>query len=138
MDTQPIPTPTEKLDLKREETKDLRIYFFIARTPEIKVEQEKCVAVLAYDLENALIRASQEAKGLGIVFHGQSSTVKELIEKIYLEGVISPPTTEVIEPVIKEKLSLEQFKSGLLMILEEYVKDEKEKVELKTIIEKLK
>lgn len=139
MDNSTTPVEEPKLNIKREEPQDLRIFFFIARTPEIKIEQEKCIAILSYDLETALVRASQESKGWGLVFHGQSTTIRELMERIYLDGIVSPPTTnlEAVEQISKEKLSLEQFKAGLAYAAEELVKNEEEKAKLKEMIKKL-
>ena len=139
MPDKPTPQPKDKLELKREQSQDLRIYFMIARQPEIKIENEKVIAVIAYTLEDSLIKAREEAKTLNIIFHGQSMTVSSLIEKLYLDNIVSPQPDgeEKIEPVNLEKLSKEQFLAGLSMVLEEFT-EEKDKEVLRDIIKKIK
>ena len=139
MENKPTPQPTKKLDLKRDEVLDLRIYFMVARKEDIKVSNEKVVASLAYNLEGALERAKEESKGLNLAYHGQNIPVKELIDKIYLGDNITPPPDgeEKIEPVNVEKLSKEQFLAGLSMALEEFA-EEKDKEVLREIIKKIK
>ena len=139
MPDKPTPQPKEKLNLKRDEVLDLRIYFMVARKEDIKVSNEKVVASLAYNLEGALERAKEEAKGLNLAYHGQNIPVKELIDKIYLDGQITPQSDgeEKIELVNLEKLSKEQFLAGLSMILEEFVGEEDKEV-LKDIIKRIK
>lgn len=137
MDT---PQP-EKLVLTREQSSDLRIYFMIARPLNIQIANEKVIAILAYDIDSAITKAKTEAQDLNVVYYGQNLPVKELINKIYLDNVIIPPpeeTIKVIQP--KEdikKLNKEQFKVGLLLVANEYVKVAGDRKILKEIIEKI-
>ena len=135
--TQP-PQPNKKLNLKVDEVLELKVWFMIARQPKIEIQNEKVIAVLAYRLEDALAKAKEEAKELTLVFHGQAIPVRELIEKIYLEGVVSPPPVEpsTIKEVPKEKMSQETFKASLLLVLNEFCPPE-DKENLKKIIEKI-
>ena len=139
MENKPTPQPNPKLNLKRDEVLDLRIYFMVARKEDIKVSNEKVVACLAYNLEEALIKAKEEAGPLNIIFHGQSMPVSVLIEKLYLDNIISPQPEgkEIIEPINLEQLSKEQFLAGLSMALEEFA-EEKDKEVLREIIKRIK
>lgn len=140
METQPIQEPKlePKLELEREIKSPLLVYFFIIHQPEAKLKDEKCVAVMAYDLESAIFRAGQEAKNLAIFYTGQKVPIIDLIAKLQLDNIISPPTKkEEIVEIPKEKLNLENFKAGLLLAAEELIKVEEDKQKLKEIIEKL-
>lgn len=135
---QPIQEP--KLELEKDLGKSpLMVYFFIVFPPEIQVKNEKCAAIMSYDLETAITKAQIEAKGLGLFYTGQKTPITDLISKLHIEGIISPPTTEekVIEPLPPKKLSKESFKAGLLLVLNEFLKVEEDKIKLKEIIEKL-
>lgn len=128
----------KKFKLEKKTKEELKIYFMIARPQSIKIPNEAVLGILAYNLEDALLKAQGLIPEFNIVFHGQIATVKELLNKIYLEqNVIVPPKKKLIE--IKpepEKLSREQFKAGLMLALEEFTKGRNKK-ELKKIIEKL-
>ena len=139
MPEQISPIQEPKLELNRQEKQELKLYFFIARQPNIEVQNEKVIAVLAYELESALLRGKQEAKELNIIYHGQAIPIREVIEKIYIEGVLSPPTTtEKLPEIPREKLSIEQFKAGLVLAAENLCQNEEQKKQLKELIENLK
>lgn len=132
-----------KLNLEQEIKSPLMVYFMIARQQQISIPDEKCVAVLAYNLEDALAKAQIETQGLSLTYHGQKIPVTELISKLHLENVVSPETTDesteqsIIEEIPKEKMALSTFKASLLMILNEYIKEQEDKENLKKIISKL-
>jgi hypothetical protein len=138
---QPVPQPKdEKLELSRIQPQDLRIYFMIARPIKLEIANEKVIAILAYDIDSAVMKARMMAQGLEIVYYGQSLPIKELIDKIYLDNVLIPPPTEeakVLESPDIKKLNKEQFKAGLLLVLNDLVKVEEDRIKLKEIIEKL-
>jgi len=128
---------TEKLNLQDTTPSPLKIYLFILRKPEIKIEEEKSAIILAFGLDSALAKAIQISEGWNIVYHGQNMPVKNLIDALYLEEAILPQSdTESIE-IPKEKLGLEKFKAGLLLAINDLVKDPEDKQKLKEIINKL-
>jgi len=130
----------EKFKLTQDHPSDLRIYFMIARPIHLQIANEKVVAILAYNIDTALNRAKTEAPGLEIVYYGQTTTVKELIDKLYLDTPILPPASKeikTVQPLEIKKLNKEKFKAGLLFVLEEFVKVEGDRKKLKEIIEKI-
>lgn len=130
---------SEKLNLQNNNPYPLKIYLFILREKEIKINEEKSAIVLAYDLDSALGKATQVSNGWNIYYHGQSMPVKNLIDALYLEETILPSSQSDSQVDIpKEKLGLEEFKSGLLLVADSYVKDDKDKVEIKRIINSIK
>ena len=138
MEDKPTTQPDKKLNLKIDEVLELKIYFMIARQQDIKIPNEKVVASLAYNLEGALEKAREEAKGLNLAYHGQNIPVKDLIEKIYLEGVISPITTEPSSEITKPDMTKQQFLFNLLLVADTFVADKEEKDELKRLLSKIK
>jgi hypothetical protein len=136
----------EKLELSRTQPQDLRIYFMIARPIKLEIANEKVIAILAYDIDSAVNKAKTMAQGLEIIYYGQTLPVKELIDKIYLDSVIIPPPaleapktiqSEEAKPPDVKRLNREQFKWGLLLVLNEFVKVAEDKQKLKEIIEKI-
>lgn len=123
---------SEKLNLQNNNPSPLKIYLFILREQEIKIDKEKSAIVLAYDLDSALGKAYQVSEGWNINYHGQNMPVKNFIDTIHLEETILPSAQS------EEKLGLEGFKSGLLLVADSYVKDDKDKVEIKRIINSIK
>jgi len=70
------------------------VFFFIVRSGVYRIPNEAVLAVLAYDLETALARAKNDAGALDITYRGQNISIYRLIEKLHLDTVVSPPTTE--------------------------------------------
>ena len=136
--TQPI-QPTPKLELERETKSPLMVYFFIIHSPELKLKEEKCVAVMAYELETALIRAGQEAKGLSLFYTGQKTPITELISKLHLDNVISPPTSEEKLPEIPQKeLTKRQFIWNILYAADKLISDPTKRQQLKDLLKEIK
>ena len=138
-----------KLELKKETSLDLLVYFFISHRPEIILKDEKCIVIMAYDLETAMIRAGIETQKTGtenleIFYTGQKVNISDLISKLHLEGIVVPQSTEEKLPEIpKEEMTKQQFiynillaadrflekdKAEQLKALLKYVKDKKEKI----------
>jgi len=139
--TEPIqPTqPTPKLELERETKSPLMVYFFIIHSPELKLKEEKCVAVMAYELETALIRAGQEAKNLSLFYTGQKTPITELISKLHLDNVISPPTSEEQLPEIPQKeMSKQSFIWNLLYAVDNFIEDPEKRQQLKDLLKEIK
>ena len=139
VDTQPI---VEKLKLTREESQELRIFFMIGKRPlRNMIVEEKVVAILAYQLEDAFSKAKKENPGFGLLYHGQNTTVRELLSQLQTDSVVSLPTHSeegrVEKPDPPEKISLEQFRTGLMLVADEYVTDPNDQKELKRIISEL-
>jgi len=116
--------------LKLEKAEELKLYFFIGRKNDIRIEGEKCISVLAYDLETALKKARESEKD-AIVYHGQSISVRSLTSKIAQEEV------SVEKGNIPQVLGKEQFKRCLLLSANELVKDPLDKESLMKIINKI-
>ncbi len=135
--TQPIQVP--KLTLKREEEQELKVYFFIARQDKIEVQNEMVQATLAYRLEDALLRAKQEAKEWQVVYHGQNVPVRELIEKIYIEKSIAPPITDEKLPEIPQKeMTKQNFIWNCLLLADKFIEDPQKREQLKELLKEIK
>jgi len=129
----------QKLDMERDQHQELKIWFFIARKEKLEPEIEMVQATLAYTLEDALLRAKQEAKDLNVVYHGQNTTVKELIEKIYLEGIVTPKITDEKLPEIPPKeMSRKQFIYNILLAADTMIKDPEKRKQLKALLKEIK
>ena len=132
----------QKLKIERDTREHLKIYFMIARIPNLNISSEYVLPVLAYNLENALITARQDAPtNLNIVFKGQALSVKEFLSKIrYKQAIAIPPKEEPIS-IQPTKLGKKGLKAGLLYALneEETCKNltNQDKGRLKKIIEKI-
>ncbi len=126
-----------KLELTRNGKQDLMLYFFVAK----KINDERVVAILAYQLEDALQRAKQEAVGFTLFYNGQKTSMRELLLRLQTGGVIFPASDlqeiRQEQSLPAEKISFENFKSCLLMALDDYVIIE-DKDKLKEIIGRLK
>ena len=128
---------TEKLNLQNNTPSPLKIYLFILRKPKIKIDEEKSAIVLAYNLDSALIKATQMDVGWNVHYHGQNMPVKNLIDALYLEQTILPQTNSEPIEIPKEKIGLEGFKAGLLLAANDLLKEPEDKQKLKEIINKL-
>lgn len=131
----------EKLEIEKEIKSRLMVYLFILHPIDIQIKNERSLLVLGYDLEGAMVRAIQLAEGLGVAYTGQKIPITEFLSKLQLDGVVLPPTPEIIKEIIpeisKEKMGLETFKESLILAKEELVKDEKDKKIIEEIIKKL-
>ena len=129
--------PQEKLELKRTEEQDLRLFFLIGRKLSL-IPEERIIVILAFKLEDAFVRAKTTYPGFGLTYNGQNILMKELLEKLQTEGNVSPPTAQKVweEPLPPEKLKFEEFRNCLLLVADEYTM-EKDKETLKEIIERL-
>lgn len=130
----------QKLELTRQEAQDLRIFFMIGKKV-VPILEERVMFSLAFKLEEAFEKIKLESPGYLLLYTGQNMTVKELLEGLQFNKVVSPPTNkeESIreEPLPPEQLNFEQFRNCLLLVAEEYVKPEDQE-RLKEIIKELK
>jgi len=130
--------PQEKLELKRTEEQDLRLFFLIGRKLS-SIPEERIIVILAFKLEDAFVRAKTTYPGFGLTYNGQNILMKELLEKLQTEGNVSPPTAQKVEEesLPPEVLSFERFRYGLILAAEEYA-SENDRETLKNIIKQLK
>ncbi len=129
----------EKFKLKKKTEQDLKLYFFIVHPGKPYIKNEAILAIIGYDLESAQIRANQDAKGIPLTYTGQNAVIKDFVNQLYLRDLVIPSvkTPESIKPISKEKLSKEQFKLGLIMVMEDFIKSKKDQEVLNEIIGKL-
>ena len=129
----------KKLKLNRRVEQDLKLWFFIVHPDKPYIKNEAILTVVGYDLESANVKARQDAKGMPLTYTGQNAIIKDLISQLHLgeSAIISVEEPEQVKLPPKEKFGKEQFKSGLLMALKEFIKDKKDKEILSKIIEKL-
>jgi len=130
---------SKKLSLQNDTPSPLKIYLFILREQEIKIDKEKSVIVLAYDLDSAFAKALQVSDNWNVNYHGQSMPVKDLIDNLHLQGAVLPQQ-ELDSNIVKvpeEKLGLKKFKECLLLSANDLVKNSKDKKKLKEIISRL-
>jgi len=130
----------EKLELKRTKEQDLRLFFMIGRKLS-PMPEEKIIAILSFQLEDAFIKAKTTYLGFNLIYNGQNILMRELLEKLQVEGSVSPPTSREErveeEPLSPERINFEQFKNCLLLAVDEFTKPE-DKETLKNIIKELK
>ena len=129
--------PQEKLELKRTEEQDLRLFFIMGKK-QLPIPEERIIVILAFQLEDAFLRAKTTYPGLGLTYNGQNILMKELLEKLQTEGSVSPPTAQRVEeePLPPEKLRFEEFRNCLLLAADSYAKI-KDREMLKDIIKRL-
>lgn len=129
----------KKFKLSRKAKQDLKLWFFIVHPGKPYIRNEAILAIIGYDLETAQIRANSDAKGIPLTYTGQNAIVRDFVNQIYLGDSIIPSIKgpEQIKPVSKEKLSKEQFKVGLTMAMEEFVKSKEDKELLNKVIKGL-
>lgn len=131
-------TQTQKFEPERKIEEDLKIYFMISRPRSPEIPGEAVLGVLAYNLEDALLKANTIIpKGFNITFHGQTATVKQLINMIsFGQNVVVPVAKE--KPLeVKPRTTKQQFLWNLQMLADDFVKDEKDKKKLERIIKKV-
>ena len=126
---------------KEEESQELRIFFMIGRKLLPKPE-EKVVAILAYQLEDAFENAKKDNLGFGLLYNGQNMTIRELLAKLQTDSVVSPPVHQeekrMEKPHSPERISFEQFRTGLMLVIDKFITDPKDQKELKRIIGRLR
>lgn len=135
----------EPLELKRNGKDDLCIWFLISKPAPIKIDGEKVVSVLAYDLPSAMERAKKEAPGQALFFMGQKTPVKDLLKKLVLgddpmaKMVKTALEAVEIEPteVKGRKMGKERFKNSLLLTAETMIKSSEDRKVLEGIVKKL-
>jgi len=133
-----------KLELKKEASLDLLVYFFISHRPEITLKDEKCIVIMAYDLETAMIRAGIETQKTGIenlkIFYtGQKVNISDLISKLHLEGIVAPQSTEEKLPEIpKEEMTKQQFIYNILLAADQFIQDPEKRKQLKDLLKEIK
>lgn len=112
----------------------LKIYLFLITPPEIDIPPNiQLDGVLAYRIEEA----SQKIKptkptGFRITYTGNYLYVDKILERV---GGLK--TGQFPQIVLKTSKGIGDFKAGLLLMAEEYIKDEKDREDLKRIIEKI-
>lgn len=142
MEEKTIGIEPSKLKLKREvhEEEKLKIFFMFVKNDNTVPIGEQIAAIIAYRPQEAVSKAMQDYPGRNIFYQGQSVIVEDFIKQVYLldkiEMNIENQPLGIIPPIDTKRLSKEQFKSGLLLVLDNFTKEE-DKEALKSIIEKI-
>lgn len=143
----PEETEEERIKLEKEFKEKLKLYLIIMRpidSPAITVE--RAVGVLAYRPVDAIAKAQQiwGGEGIGTVYHGDYILMEQLLSLLDEEEIEErkektkarkKKTSQKTEN--QPKMPLETFKASLLMVMNEYVEDEKDRKTLARIIKKI-
>lgn len=123
-----------KFHLKRKTEENLSVYFFIIKAPG----KELVSIILAYNFDDAFVRAKQDAPGFNVYYHDQKILMRELIDRLYLDKALTPKPEPIIPPKPPE-LTKEQFIWNLIGHSGEYISKEKgkKKKHLEELIEYL-
>lgn len=134
----------KKYKLSRKAEQPLKLWFFIVHPGKPYIKNEAVLAIIGYNLEEALVKANLVAKGLPATYTGQNALVKDFVNRLFLDGATALTIKEpkIVKPLSKKKLAKEEFKAGLLLTLNEPKEwdmkiSKKDKDLLKIIIEKL-
>lgn len=109
-----------KLPVVDKQDRDLRLYFLVYRPIQLSVPNEGMAAILSYDLDKAIERAKQIVPLNYFMVCLGYKTVKELLEVIQIEGSLIIKSGEKQELPSIEKISIEQFRNGLMLVANEY------------------
>jgi len=129
-----------KIPLMEKSEKELKLYHFIANIPpNIGVNTppvQQVIAVLSYDLDRAFAKAiTLVPQGTNLAFAG-AKPFSELLNQLDL------PAIQIIEtpspPFSLSEMNFENFKSSLMLTADKLIKDERDRTELKKIINNLK
>ena len=133
----------EKFKLKKDFEEKLKIYFLFVKEDPTIPHGQIIGAIMAYRPEDALTKARQDYPHKNIFWQGQFVTIEDLLKMLYSEeGTI----TIKMEPqgvsfqqenILPQKLSKEQFIQGLLLTIDEFIKDEKDKENIKEALKKI-
>ena len=134
-----------KYEIEKEFKEKLKIYFLIVRPANISpIQNERAIGVVAYKTDEAIKKAQQNwsAPGMVIISHGDYVLMDEILSKVNVEGLTiieAPQIRDEIQPgqIIQPRMGIQGFKEGLLLAMNEYVKEEEDKKSLKRIIENI-
>ena len=116
---------------------DLKLFFFIVRQVQIETPNEGVISVLAYNLENAIPSAKAKTpKGYQLKFTG-NQPVKGILDAV--ESISKSVPGLKPEKSLQEikKISVEQFKNNILLVADDFIKKDKDKIILKRIVKNL-
>lgn len=132
-------SPTQ-LKLNKEFSEKLKLFFMFVKNNPSPPAGESIGCIIAYRAEDAVSRGIRDYPTKNIFYQGQFIEVENLIKQLYTQDgkieISAGPDQVQVKPMPKEKLSREQFKSGLLMVLNEFTPKEDQET-LKGIIEKI-
>ena len=149
-----VEVPQEsKFDLEKDFKEKLKLFLFLAKNdPQPPPREYKIVGILDYRSQDALPKAAQQSKNGFVYYGGDYISIDHLLSKIAssdfsdilkIEKDIS--ITGGVEETPSEKLfsaetllGIDQFKHSLELVLDAYIKDEKDREELRKIIAKIK
>ena len=125
--------PEIKQPLKRRKDEELKLFFLISRPVQLNIANEGIQVVLGFNLEE-VIGKIKIPPNMFLLFKG-SLPVNELLNKVQLNESVSFGEKEEIPP---REINKERFRNNLLLASDNFVKDEKDKEEIKRIIKSLK
>ena len=134
----------QKYDMERAFKEKLKLFFIIVRFAHI--QKERVVGVVAYKQEDAMRKMDDDYKdqsGVSFVSYGDFVLIEEILSSINVKGVVikqSIPLTPKFEKDSEPQpvLGVGAFKSSLLLVLNEYVKEGKDQKELRRIVSNIK
>ena len=143
-------TITKKYEIEKDfKTREkLRIFFLIIRPRNIpRIEHERVIGVIAYRHDEALekIRKDYLEKNPSFesLLHEKDYIyVEDVLKVINVEGITIINVPEVLKDVKPDQIiptiGFEAFKSGLLFAVDKYLKEKKDKEQMRKLIKKCK
>ena len=134
----------KKYEIKKTFNEALKIYFLIVRPAIIPpIMNERAIGVVAYKVEDAVEKAREDyaTPGMTAISHNDYISVEDMLKKINVEGITivsAPQSPRDVKPEKKPTIGLEGLKAGLLLAMEEYVKNKEDQEHLKRIVSNLK
>jgi len=131
-----------KYPIEKDFTEKLKLFFMCVRSlPQNPLQVEKFIGVVAYRQEDAFVRARNDYgdPGLIVISHSDYVLIEDLFRGINTGEIKAPATATEMNILLRasKELSFESFKNCLLLSAVEYVKDPKDKIQLKNIIKKI-
>ena len=144
MDNKTIP---QKYPFKKNFSESLKLFFIIIRPAAIpEIPNERAVGVVAYRSMDALKKAQGDYgdKTMRAILHPNDfMDVEELIKRVNAkeaDSEVKPSRKQFSEEkmTITHDIGFDGFKSGLLFAVDKYLKEKKDKEQMKELIKKCK
>lgn len=137
-------TTTEKYPLQKtfQEEEKLKIFFMCVQDKSTIPPKVKFVGVISYRHLDAVEKArkmwAENQPRVFIASHGDFEFMEEILKRVNCEGITIINQIPVRSPENPKKIGKDQLKYDLMLVLDDYVKDEEKRKVLKNIIEEIK
>jgi len=129
-----------KYSLEKDFKEKLKIFFMAVRPgPPNFLSDERFVGIISYTHDSAFQKGNEiflkdKSKNLSLISHGDYELMENILGNLELVGKAIVIEKEKIIEKPAEKIGIEQFKNSLKLILNDYIKDENDRIFLARII----